>query len=117
MAKAKEEAKTPPSANGESAKRQMQRSPNYPSLDLKTAVGKLPELFKTMKRHAVGVELAVSYMGVSYKSSTGKLTLAAMRAFGLFDNERDGTAALVKLSTRALDITADYDEGSPEWWS
>lgn len=92
------------------------RSPNYPAIDLKVAAEKLPDLFKAMKRHPVGVENAAKAMGFSYKSSTGRLALAAMRAFGLFENERGaGGDSLVKLTTRALDIGTDYPAGSPEW--
>jgi hypothetical protein len=97
-------------------KRQLTRSPNYPFINLGAAVAKLPALFKEMKRHAVGVEVAVKCMGLSYTSSSGKLTLAAMRSFGLFDNERGEGDARVKLSTRALDIVADYQQGSEGWW-
>jgi hypothetical protein len=88
------------------------RSPNYPSINLEDAVGKLPKLFEDMKRHAVGVESAVSSMGLKYTSSTGKLALGAMRAFGLF---KDDSKGLVKLSQRALDIAVDYKRDSPEW--
>lgn len=93
------------------------RSPNYPSLDLRAAVDKLPGLFEAMKRHPVGVEVAVKSMGYSYNSSTGKLALAAFRAFGLFENVQTGNQATVKLSTRALDITADYPRESAHWWA
>ncbi|HEX5470603.1 MAG TPA: hypothetical protein VFW73_01895 [Lacipirellulaceae bacterium] len=93
------------------------RSPNYPSLDLRSAVDKLPGLFEAMKRHPVGVEVAVKAMGYSYNSSTGKLALAAMRAFGLFENVQSGSNATVKLSTRALDIAADYPRESDHWWA
>src|SRR5690348_4831695 len=98
------------------AKQPRHRSPNYPSLNLRAAVEKLPGLFDAMKRHPVGVEVAVKAMGYSYSSSTGKLALAAMRAFGLFENVQIGTNATVKLSTRALDIAADYPRESPHWW-
>ncbi len=91
------------------------RSPNYPSLDLKTAVDKLPDLFVAMKRHSVGVEVAVSKMGYSHKSSTGMLALAAMRAYGLFESERNGAEAMVKLSTTALYIATDYPRDSNKW--
>jgi len=92
------------------------RSPNYPSIDLKTAVAKLTPLFNGMKRHSVGVETAVQLMEYKYTSSSGKLALGAMRSYGFFENERSQTDSLVKLSTRALDIAVDYEEGSEEWW-
>jgi len=100
------QSETPPKAP-------RRRSPNYPSVDLKTLADKLPEVFKIIKRHAVGVDLAVKYLGYSYSSSTGKLALAAMRAFGLYEN--DGTG-MVKLTTRGLDIAVDYPRESDQWW-
>src|SRR5882724_1244906 len=93
-------------------KRTMVRSPNYPSLDLGYAFNKLPELFAAMKRHPVGTESAVKAMGLKLTSSTGKLGLAAMRAFGLFEDDGKG---MTKLTPRALDLAVDYTKGSPEW--
>jgi hypothetical protein len=69
-----------------------------------------------MKRHPVGVEVAVKAMGYSFNSSTGKLALAAMRSFELFENVQGGTNATVKLTTLALDIASDYVRESAKWW-
>lgn len=115
MAKAQKQPAPAPTKANDKAPRH--RSPNYPSLDLRAAVDKLPGLFDAMKRHPVGVEVAVKAMGYSYNSSTGKLALAAFRAFGLFDNVQTGSHATVKLSMRALDIAADYPRESPQWWA
>ena len=93
------------------AKQPKTRSPNYPTFNLETAIAKLTEAFGDMKRHPVGVEVAVKAMGFSYKSSTGRLALAAMRAFGLFENAGKG---MVKISQRGLDIAVDYPAGAPE---
>lgn len=87
------------------------RSPNYPSFNLEVAIQKLREAFAKMNRHSVGVESAVTALGLSYKSSSGKVTLATMRAFGLFEN---GNRGMVKISQRGLDVI-DYAENSPEW--
>lgn len=93
-------------------KKPKERSPNYPSIHLEEAIEKLPKLFADMKRHAVGVESAVASMGLKYTSSSGKLALGAMRAFGLLENSGKG---MVKLSQRALDIVSDYPRSAPEW--
>ena len=84
-------------------------------MDLALLVGKLPGLFEKMKRHPVGVEIAVGYLGYSYSSSTGKLALAAMRAFGLFENDQLG-GGHGKADHPALDIATDYPRESQEWW-
>lgn len=107
----------PPKAAGTDRQSLRHRSPNYPSIDLRAAVDKLPGLFEAMKRHPVGVEVAVKAMGYSYSSSTGKLALAAFRAFGLLDNVQTGSNATVKLSIAALDIAADYPRESASWWA
>lgn len=91
------------------------RSPNYPAISLRTLASKLPAVYASIKRHAVGVETAVSTMGYSYKSSTGKLALAAMRAYGLFETVQAGANATVKLTSRALDIAGDFPIDSKEW--
>jgi hypothetical protein len=88
------------------------RSPNYPYINLEQAVAKLPGALASMKRHPVGVESAVSAMSLKYTSSSGKLTLAAMRAFGFFEDAGKG---MVKLSPTALDIAADFPPQSPGW--
>src|SRR4051812_45161021 len=101
------ESQATPVKESKPLKARRPRSPNYPSFDLETAIGKLPAAFKAMNRHAVGVETAVQSMELSYKSSTGKLALATMRGFGLFENAGKG---MVKLSQRGLDIGTDYPD-------
>jgi hypothetical protein len=91
------------------------RSPNYPYFDLPTAIGKTRILFKEIGRHPVGVDVLISKLGYTAKSSSGKKALAALRAYGLVDDSKAGRDQLVQLSGRALDIVADHSEGSTEW--
>jgi hypothetical protein len=93
------------------------RSPNYPYFDLPTAIAKIRVLYKAIGRHAVGIDVLIGKLGYTAKSSSGKKALGALRAFGLVDDSKAGRDQLVKLSDRALDIAADYSEGSPEWAS
>jgi hypothetical protein len=65
-------------------------------------------------RHAVGVEVVVREGGYSPTSSTGKLRLAAWRSFGLLNTVEGGKDRMVRLSPLALDIVADYADGSPQ---
>lgn len=114
MSKTKE-APSAGAAAGEAAvaqKAPKTRSPNYPFLSLRDAASKIKPLFDAMRRHATGVEVAVKAMGYSPKSSSGRLAMAAMRAFGLLD---DAGTGMVQLSHRALDIGIDSRESSPEW--
>lgn len=91
------------------------RSPNYPAIDLKTAVAKLPHLFDRIGRHPVGSEIAIKELGYSPTSSSGMLAIAALRAFGLLVDVKGQADSMVKLSGTGLDIATDYDEGSEGW--
>jgi len=93
----------------------LRRSPNYPYYNLQTAVQKIRTLYKEIGRHPVGIDVLVSRLGHTAKSSSGKKSLAALRAFGFIDDTKVGRDQLVKLSGRALDIAADYKEGESEW--
>jgi hypothetical protein len=84
------------------------RSPNYPGINLKTAVERAKSLFADNGRHAVGEETVAKAWDLSHKSSTFRMTMAALRAFDLIGAE----GSLVKLTPLALDIVADYPEGS-----
>lgn len=112
MAKA-EEAATATAADA--AKQSRHRSPNYPYLNLPTAIEKVRLLFKEIGRHPVGIPVLIGKLGYTAKSSSGKKALGALRAFGLVQDSKSDGDQLVKLSHRALDIVADYKEGDPEW--
>jgi hypothetical protein len=105
--------KDQPLANGAKATRQ--RSPNYPTFDLRTAVERCRTLFGAIGRHSVGAAVVVQNLGFSAKSSSGLKALAALRAFGLLEDVKEGGDVRVRLSERALDIVVDYSSGQAEW--
>src|SRR5690349_14936005 len=86
------------------------RSPNYPSMDLAQAIGKIPAMYAAMKRHEVATENAIAAMGLKHTGSTGKLAIAAMRAYGLIEGR-----GMVKLSRRGLDLGIDYKPTEKQW--
>lgn len=86
------------------------RSPRYPSIPLRRAIERAREFYRAEGKHAAQSEVAVTHWGYTAKSSGGKLTLAALRAYGLLENVGGG----VKLSDRALRIILDEREPSPE---
>jgi hypothetical protein len=91
------------------------RSPNYPAVNLETAIRRVQELYSGAGRHPVGVETVAKLWGQSPKSSAFKVLLAAIRAFGLVDDfPGGGKEQLVKLSGQGLDIVTDYPVGSPQ---
>ncbi|HEX3553963.1 MAG TPA: hypothetical protein VIA62_12125 [Thermoanaerobaculia bacterium] len=94
---------------GSPAPRRKVRSPSYPFIDLRTAIERARRLFEAEQRNAVHQETAAAHWGYSPKSSGGKQTIAALRAFGLL--EGDG---MVKLTERAVRILFDERNPSPE---
>ena len=91
------------------------RSPNYPAIDLETAISKAETLFKIANRHAVGAEVIAKAWDLSPKSSNFQLALAAERAYGLVVAAEGNRSHLLTLTTLALDIVSgDYQKGSAE---
>jgi hypothetical protein len=91
-------------------KKKVDRSPRYPAIPLAKAIERAREFYKQEGKHSAKPEVAVTHWKYTPKSSGGKLTLAALRSFGLLENAADG----VKLSDRGLRIILDEREPSPE---
>jgi hypothetical protein len=85
------------------------RSPSFPFIGLREALDRARTFYEAEQRNAARPETAAAHWGYSPKSSGGKQTVAALRAFGLVDGD-----SLVKLSGRALRILLDEREGSEE---
>ena len=85
------------------------RSPSFPFIGLREALDRARTFYEAEQRNAARPETAAAHWGYSPKSSGGKQTIAALRAFGLLDGDQ-----LVKLSGRALRILLDEREGSEE---
>ena len=85
------------------------RSPSFPFIGLREALDRARAFYEAEQRNAARPETAAAHWGYSAKSSGGKQTIAALRAFGLLEGD-----VLVKLSGRALRILLDEREGSEE---
>jgi len=85
------------------------RSPSFPFIGLREALDRARTFYEAEQRNAARPETAAAHWGYSAKSSGGKQTIAALRAFGLLEGD-----VLVKLSGRALRILLDEREGSEE---
>ena len=96
------------------AKKARTRSPAYPYLDLRTALDKAAALWRAEGRHAVAVSLAMQHWGYKVESSTGYSCIAALKKFGLVDEEGTGESRQVRLSRLALAVLLDEDRASPE---
>jgi hypothetical protein len=85
------------------------RSPSFPFIGLRQALDRARAFYEAEQRNAARPEVAAAHWGYSPKSSGGKQTIAALRAFGLVDGD-----ALVKLSGRALRLVLDERGASEE---
>jgi hypothetical protein len=83
------------------------RSPSFPFISLRDGVERARLLYDAVRRSPASVEAAVKTWGYSSKSSGGKQTIAALRAFGLLEGEGS-----VRLTDRAVHILLNDD--SPE---
>ena len=96
------------------AQRKRMRSPAYPSIDLETAIDRVGVFYEREKRNRANVSVALGHWGYGKKSGLGMQLIAALKAFGLMDTSGSGENRTVILTTRALKITLDHREKSPE---
>jgi hypothetical protein len=66
------------------------RSPNYPALPLKEASELAQALWKQEKRTTVAVEVAARAWGYSSLSGPARVRLAALKRYGLLEEDRQG---------------------------
>lgn len=79
------------------------RSPSFPFISLREAVDRARAFFREEKQHAAPPQVAVTYWGYSsLKSSGGPRTIAALRAYGLIEEEDE-----IRLTDRALALLRD----------
>jgi hypothetical protein len=79
------------------------RSPSFPFISLMEAVARARRLYEAERWHPVRPEVAVAHWGYSPTSSGGHQTLAALRAYGLIQDDE----GMVRLSDRALRLLRD----------
>ena len=105
----------------EDQKKSKDRSPNYPGIDLASALEKAAILREREGKHFAYVETVFGHWGYAIKSSGGRTALSALKKFGLIDENKTARLApdgeltrQIKLSDLALRILLDNDEESPE---
>lgn len=95
---------------GEAARRPKKgRSPSYPGISLEEAERRVRELYEAEKRHAAPVSAIVGHWGYSPSSSGGRTTLAALKKFGLLEDEGSGDARTGRLTELALELVLNPD--------
>lgn len=95
-----------PESTASTHKKAKQRSPSFPFIDLETAIERTKQFYDQEGKAAAPPTVAVRHWGYSAKSSGGKQTLAALKAFGLLRK----VEGKVELTDRALHIVV---AGSP----
>lgn len=91
----------------ETPARPKHRSPVYPSIDLKAAIGRTTELWNHAQRHFVPVADAMRLWGYSPKSSGGIQTIAALKRFGLVADQGAGAGRRIGVSDMGRAIVTD----------
>jgi hypothetical protein len=95
-------------------KRKKGRSPSYPGIDLQEALGRARTLYSIERRNPIPVMTALAHWSYKSASGPGAVVLAALKKFGLLDDEGAGPGRHVKLTPLALQIIQDEREESPE---
>lgn len=93
------------------APRRTGRSPSYPGIDLELAVRRAHELWEREHHYQAAVPTIMGHWGYGEKSGGGFAALAALKSFGLLEDQGSGPDRKAWLSTLAQDIiTAENDE-------
>jgi hypothetical protein len=85
------------------------RGASYPFITLEQAIARAKTLWDKEGKNLAFISAAVKHWGYAEKSSGGKQTVAALRAFGLIETEGEGDGRQIRLTGRALDILLDPD--------
>lgn len=85
------------------------RSVSYPFISLEEAVARAKVLWDKEGKNLAYVSAAVSHWGYAEKSSGGRQTVAALKSFGLVEDEGSSEGRQIRLTDRALDILLDPD--------
>lgn len=91
-----------------------ERSPNFPFIGFATALGRAREFYDKERRGSAAVSVVAQHWRYSQKSSGLTQTIAALKSYGLMDDEGRGDARRLRLTERAIRILLDTRLDSPE---
>ena len=91
-------------------KKKQMRSPRAPAINLENALKKAEVLYRKEPTHSAPGKVFLKHMGYSEISGPGKVSLAALRGFGLIEKRGNSLA----LSSKALAIIQNKRPGSGE---
>jgi hypothetical protein len=84
------------------AKAARTRSPNYPGIGLRSAVDRARVFYNNDKRNWSHVDTALHHWGFKPRSGAGLVVLAALKSFGLLQDDGSGNSRRVRLTDFAL---------------
>ena len=104
-----------PGVGGSPARRtSARRSPNFPYINLETAIARIRQLYQHEHRNAAPLSVVAGHWGYSSKSSSMDKAVAAVTAFGLAVVTGKGDRRELRVSERGLDIVEDERPDSEE---
>ena len=95
-------------------KKKRGRSPSYPGIDLDDALKRARTLYDAEVEHSADVETILSHWEYEPKSSGGYQLLAALKKFGLLNDEGSGANRTARLTRNAVEILLDDREDSSD---
>ncbi len=102
-----------PQSNGHGAKavrRQKGRSPSYPGISLRVAVERARAVYEKARRHSLPMSAITEIWGFkSHLTGPASVSYAALKKFGLLDEEGSGDQRVARLSPLAMDILLKPD--------
>lgn len=98
----------------EDAKPKKERSPSYPFISLRKAIDRAESLYNGHRREPTRLPALAQTWGYSPSSSGLQQTVAALKQYGLLEEEGSGTDRKVRISELARRILADLRPGARE---
>lgn len=86
------------------------RSPNYPSINLETAVSKTNTLFQAFRRHPMPQAQVLQKLDYTADSSVGQQVIAALKAYGLVDTTGTGKNRTVAITEPGEQIVRSHPD-------
>lgn len=80
------------------------RSPGYPGIPLDAAISRARAIYQAEKKNAAPVSAIVQHWGYKPNTSSSNSALAALKKFGLLEDEGSGPDRLARLTDLALQI-------------
>jgi hypothetical protein len=98
----------------ERIKKTKDRNPNFPFINLEIALERAAQFYREEKRGNAPFQAAAKHWGYSPASSGAAQTVAALKNYGLLNDENSGAQRKVRLSELALRILLDSRPDSPD---